>query len=54
MGRVFLGEQPKFRRRTALGFRNLLLHLGDLAVDALQVEAQGAAVGCSSGLSERQ
>ena len=35
-------------------FGNLLLPLGDLAVDALQAEAQGAAVGCSSALSERQ
>jgi hypothetical protein len=32
-----------------LSFSNLLLHLGDLAVDTFQVEAEGAAAGLGEG-----
>ena len=35
-------------RTSALGLGNLLLHLGDLAVEALQVEAQGVPVDSES------
>ena len=37
-----------------LSFSNLLLHLGDLAVDALQAEAESTAVGCEPNVERAE